>query len=270
MLVPIIVLAPACTTTAVERQREDSFFVRPSPTLIVKSDGGRISVSAGPEGVIVVHAEFQNSSKLDYQVSRDGDGIVIEAKQVDLFRSLFLLDAPSVDLSITAPKSTYLELTTLDGDVEIEGLNASGRINTSKGGIYLADFSGDIDARTIRGDIEILRYEGNATLATVNGAVRITDGVGSFNVRTQSGDITFVGELVHGSVNGMYAAIGNVSVNLAGDPSLRLLATSSGSPIQNGLPMRIDGANSTGLSGIVGNGDAELIIQALDGSISIQ
>ena len=270
VLVPIILLALACTTTAVEQQREDSFFVRPSPTLIVKSDGGRISVSPGPEGVIVVHAELQNSSKLDYQVYRDGDGIIIEAKQVDLFRSLSLLDAPSVDLSITAPMSTYLELTTLDGDVEIEGLSASGRISTSKGGIYLVDFIGDVDARTINGDIEIIRYEGNATLKTMNGAVRIIDGVGSFDVRTQKGDIAFAGELAPGSVNGMYAAIGDISVSLAGDPSLRLLATSSASPIQNSLPMRIDGASSTGLSGIVGSGDAELIIQALDGSVSIR
>ena len=68
----------------------------------------------------------------------------------------------------------------------------------------------------------------------------------------------------------MHSAVGDVSVRLAGEPSLRLIVTSSVSPILNGLPMRIDGANSTGLSGIVGNGDAELIIQAIDGSVSIR
>ncbi len=270
VLVPIVVLALACTTAAVERQREDSFFVRPSPTLIVESDGGRINVSAGPEGVIVVHAELHNSSKMDYQVSRDGGTITIEARHVDLFKSLSLLDAPSVDLSITAPRSTYLELSTLAGDVEIDGLKASGRFSTSKGGIYLADFSGDVDARTNNGNIEITRYQGSATLNTMNGSVRITDGVGSFDVHTQIGNIAFQGELVPGGVNGMHAAIGNVSVNLAGEPSLRLLVTSSVSPIQNRLPMRIDGASSSGLSGIVGTGAAELIIQALNGSVSIQ
>ena len=270
VLVPFIALALACATTAAEQQQEDSFFVRSSPTLIVKSDGGRISVSAGPEGVIVVHAALQDSSKMEYQVYRDVDGITIEAKKVDRFRSLSLLDAPSVDLLITAPMSTYLELTTLDGEVEIEGLNASAKISTSKGGIRLADFIGDVDARTIDGEIVITGYEGSATLETKNGQVRITQGVGSFEIHTQNGNIAFVGELVPGSVNGIYAAIGNVSVNLVGDPSVRLLVSSSVSPIQNGLPMRIDGANSTGMSGIVGAGDAELIIQALDGSVSIQ
>ena len=88
-LVPIIVFALACATGVVEKQREDSFFVRSSSTLIVKTDGGRINVSAGPEGVIVIHAALHGSSKVNYQVSRVGDTITIEATHVDLFKSLW-------------------------------------------------------------------------------------------------------------------------------------------------------------------------------------
>ena len=271
VLVSFIVLALACTTGAVEQQREDSFFVRPSPRLIVKSDRGRINVSAGPEGVIVVHATLHNSSKLNYRVTRDGDAITVTATQEDLFRSLSLLDTPSVDLSITAPESTLLALNVVIGDVDVEGLNAPAMIRTSEGGIHLADFNGDVDVKTVNGNIQITRYEGNATLETTSGGVSITDGVGSFDLRTGNGNIAFAGELVPGSVNGMYATIGNVIVDLAADPSLRLLATSSVSPIRNSLPLSIEGGeNSTGLSGIVGTGDAELIIRALDGSVSIQ
>ena len=76
-LAPIIVFALACATGVVEKQREDSFFVRPSSTLIVNSDGGRINVSAGPEGVVVIHAALHSSSKVNYQVSRVGDTITI-------------------------------------------------------------------------------------------------------------------------------------------------------------------------------------------------
>ena len=161
---------------------DDTFSVGPSPKLLVESDGGRVDVRAGPPGVIVVQSRIQNPDKLEYEVRRDGDTIIIVAKQHPGLRNLAKVNIPSADIIITAPSATFFDLTTRDGDVEIEGMRASGRLVTSNGGITLEHVSGDFDGGTTNGEINIDSMVGNASLETTNGTVRVQRGKGAFEL----------------------------------------------------------------------------------------
>lgn len=267
----VLALSIACASTGpLEETREDTFTVGPSPRLVVDSDYGRIDVASGPQGVVVVQSTNRMPSKLDYEVIREGDTITVLAKQQPGIRNLSLVNIPSADLTITVPSSTFVNLYTGNGDVEIEGLKASGSLKILNGRISMLDVEGHFDGTTSNGDINISTIEGNAELMTSSGGVRIENGKGEFNLETSNGEIFFQGELIQGGNNGFTTSNGGVTVQLQGEPSVRLMATTNNGIVSNSIPIRSNSPNNRSLSGIIGRGEAELIIQASNGSVTLE
>ncbi|MDA0769436.1 MAG: DUF4097 family beta strand repeat-containing protein [Chloroflexi bacterium] len=267
----LALLVGACTPSSAQGAiHDDTFSVGSSPKLLVESDGGRVDVRAGPPGVIVVQSSIQNPEKLEYEVRREGDTIIIAAKQHPGLRNLAKLNIPSADIIITAPSTTFIDLITNDGDVEISGMQASGNLVTSNGGITLEDVSGNFNGGTTNGGISIDSMIGNASLETTNGTVRVERGKGAFELATRSGTIYFQGELTPGGKNGFLTSNGNVVVKLDGDPSLRVLASATNGSAVSSLALAAGTADDKNFSGIIGLGEAELVINAANGTVTLE
>ena len=138
----IAALVLACSAFSDETEaRNDTFSVGGSPWLIVDGDNGSITINPGEESTITVVATLRNPEGIEYSASQDGDLITIEAKSDS--RGVFDFgESPGVDLEITTPPKTKLELRTSNGKIEVRGIHESGAMHTSNGDVVMDDVIG--------------------------------------------------------------------------------------------------------------------------------
>jgi DUF4097 and DUF4098 domain-containing protein YvlB len=269
-LLLLSLIMAACAPNVVQGAvQEDTFSVGRSSRLAVVSDGGNIDVIAGPPGVIVVQTSFQKADLLTYEVTNDGDTVTVTAKQLPGLRNLSKVNRPAANITITAPRDTFIDIATGKGDIAIEGMRASGKLTTSGGSISLDDAKGGFEGGAMDGDINIFSLVGKASFETLNGTVSVKQSKGAFELATSDGHIYFQGELTPGGRNGFLASNGNVVVEIAGEPSLRILASALNGEVTSSPPLTSGSQDSTSISDIIGLGEAELIIEANNGTVTL-
>ncbi len=160
-----------------------------------------------------------------------------------------------VNLDVTVPNHTGLELNTHNGAVKIA--NITGQINarTHNGSVTAESVSGSTSLRTHNGRITCSEISGEARLKTHNGSVEVVysasaEAVCNADVETHNGSIQFT------SPPGISAAID--------------ISTHNGS-INTDLPITIIGkVGKTNLKGTIGKGKGKLRLQTHNGSIRIK
>jgi hypothetical protein len=152
---------------------EESFDVGATPRLEIDSFAGNVTVRAGEANTIRVVAtkKASNRSNLDrieIDWHEQDDGLRIETSH-----SRRTASNMSVELEITAPAGSRLELDSGAGNIQVE------------------DIAGEMDVHTGAGNVDVQRAEGRVSLDT--GAGNITyDGTpqGNCRVETGAGNIT--------------------------------------------------------------------------------
>ena len=247
-------LASACGLVSDESTdvRGDSFVVGGTPNVVVTGENGRVTVNAGPDNRVDVKATLRRPEDIEYEITQKGDLITIVAK-TDEGGIFDFGDSPNAEIEITAPSNTRLNLKTSNGSVEVYGMHQSGTVRTSNGKIVLDNISGDFD------------------IATNNGGITVTRAIGSFNIETINGRIKFDGELIPGGDNKMTTSNGGVEITLQGTPSVKLDGSTSNGSIDTDHPIL---TSSTGdqhhLVGIIGKGEAALLVRTSNGSVAIK
>ena len=252
--------------------RYDTFIVGESPRLIINAENGRITVNAGDDGEIHVQTRLKNPSRVDYHVTQDGDTVRVEARKKGKTSFFgFLGMNTGVEITVTTPRDTSVELNTTNGIIELTGVENSGTLQTSNSRIVMVDVKGDFEATTSNSRIELHGAEGSATLRTSNGRIVMESVKGDFNAQTSNGSISFSGEMTPGGDNQMKTSNGSVRVKLQGTPGLKIDATTSNGSINNSLPDMVASIQEKNhLVGTVGDGEAQLAIQTSNGSVSIE
>lgn len=274
-LVVSAVFATACVNVSIDHDtlktevRQDEFTVAENPALDVRTQNGRIDVIPGTDFTIAVKATLKGPDKLEYSVSQEGDTIIVDVRRTGPSGVFNIGNSPGADIEITAPVSTAYRLVTSNGQIEINGLEASGSLDTSNGRIVARDIVGNLQAVTSNGAIEIDDYEGSARLETSNGSITVTDSKGEFDVETSNGRIEVEAELVPNGYNRMRTSNGSVTVTLLGTPSIDLDVTTSNGEIKNRYPILTTGPSRNSLRGEIGDGEAGLVIRTSNGSTTI-
>ena len=236
------------------KTRDDTFTVGASPTLVVDGYNGRIAVNPGPDNTIRVQATLRNPSRVDYQVSQDGDTVKVMARRrgkASLFG--FLGNSGGVNIVVTTPRKTDVDLNTGNGRIDLNGVEGSSTLHTSNGGIVMDSVKGDLDA------------------STSNSRIVLDNVKGDFNAETSNGSIAFKGEMIQGGNNQLRTSNGGVSVKLEGTPSLTINASTSNGRVTSKLPVLTDSAGDRHrLVGTIGDGEAELLVQSSNGSVTIE
>ncbi len=254
--------------------RDDVLTVGESPRLVVNVENGRIAVEADDDNDNEIHVEarLKNASRVDYRVTQDGDTVRVEARKkgkASLFG--FLSMNTSVEITVTTPRNTNVELTSSNGRIELTEVENSGTLQTSNGRIIMESIKGDFEATTSNSKIELHNAEGSATLRTSNGQIVMEGVKGDFDAQTSNGSISFSGEMAPGGDNQMKTSNGKVRVNLQGTPSLKIDATTSNGSITTELSnMAASIEEKNRLVGTIGDGEAQLVIQTSNGSVSIE
>jgi DUF4097 and DUF4098 domain-containing protein YvlB len=231
LLLFVVILACIPAFASETETRDDTFNLGAAPKIVVSNDNGQIDVVTGNEGTVNVKATIRRPDDVEYGVVQEGDTVRVEARASSVWG--FGTDA-GADITVTVPADTNVELRTSNGGIEVVDIQNSGKLRTSNGRISLKNVKGE------------------------------------FEVSTSNGDIDFRGEMTAGGMNRLTTSNGSMEVTLLGEPSVRLDATTSNGEIICKLPIVAMESGVNRLVGVVGGGDAVLVIKTVNGSIIVQ
>jgi DUF4097 and DUF4098 domain-containing protein YvlB len=161
---------------------EQSFDVGSAPKLTVDNFAGSVTVRAGGEGQIQVAVTKKASGRtsldqISVEMNPQDGGLLIRTTKPNLSTNV------SVQLEITAPANTQLDLHTGAGSIDAHGFTSDAQVNSGAGSLTIQDLSGSLDAHTGAGSIDVI----GAT-----GLVRLDTGAGSISYQgTPQGDCRF-------------------------------------------------------------------------------
>jgi len=259
-----LLAATGCSAGPTETQ-EDSFTVTGPVRLVVNSENGKIEVNAGPDDEVRVVAILRGVNRIDYEVSQDGNTITVDAE----ITSGWFYSA-EVDITITAPANTDVELETSNGLIELNDIEGTGTLKTSNGKIVLQNVKGDFDVTTSNGRIEVDTMEGTALFRISNGRLDLQGVTGEVDAQTSNGNIAFSGDLTAGGNNRLVTSNGNVAVELLGTPSVNLAASTSNGEVTSKLEITATTTSDEHLVGTIGDGEADLYINTSNGDVTIR
>ena len=253
-------------------RREDAFTVGPAPKIIVRGNNGDVSVTPGPDGAVRVQADIDHPELVDYHVSQDGDTVNVQVKRKKGPSKLFdfFTGEGHVDIVVTTPRITEVDVSSGNGDVELRGTRAPAKLHTANGDVSVVDVGPELDLGTVNGDVSVDGSDGSVKLRSTNGDVSVEAGKGVFDAETVNGSVTLEVEMTAGGSNRIKTVNGKIEVELTGRRSL----TVDASCVAGSISTEVAGLNASGmmgnrLTGTLGSGEAELVISTVSGSISI-
>ncbi len=221
------------------------FFTVTAPKLVVNDNvvsvhihsNGDNSNSKEANGV-TIQVEKSNSSEPDPVIDFDkGSGTITIRATEQGFNS------DSIDIDITTPRTSDVQLNDSNGSVTIEGI------------------TGNIDAHTANGSVTADNIAGQATLSAASGSVDVSDSQlsGTSSLHSNDGSISYKGSLDIHSTYTFVTDNGSVNVSLPNDAAFDLKAYSGSGSINNDF-----GSYTVG-----GGTRASLTLHTGDGSVNI-
>jgi hypothetical protein len=230
---------------------EQTFPVGDAPVVTVDNFAGEVVVRAGEDGRIRVAATKRAAREKDLddiQVrmnGRDG-GMEIITDRPSGLQNL------SVELEITAPANTQVDVRTGGGDVNVRGIEGEIEANTGGGSIEVRDASSDVRVETGGGDIEVWGASGAIEARTGGGSIEVRDALGLARLETGGGSIDYEGR-TQGSCL-FETGGGSIKLRLPADISARVELDTGGGEIDVEFP--VEGrVSKQEVSGTIGGGD---------------
>ncbi len=299
--VALLAIRPA---VAVERTVKRSFPVQAGTTVNVDTYRGGIIVEETDQAEVRLEVRIELATEDEAQASQSiealklemeaaGNDVRVRARHPRESRALFTWEEKQrIELTfrVFVPRSSNLNLATLDGGVTVGNLTGRVVAHTRAGTIFCRKIDGSIKATVDTGDIVISRCSGAAELKVQRGNIRTGTVFGRADVRSDSGDLEILSAL--GGVNATTSA-GDVTVGFqkgfAGDAKIEasggsvfvrvdplaamtLDAVTSWGKVQTAMPFAVDagGAGKSKFSGKLNGGGPAVQLHAAGGHVKIE
>lgn len=262
-------------------QQDTTVAVAPGTRLQLSSQSGEIVVRTWNRNAIQVSADLSNDERLAVEIS----GGVAEIRQ----KSRHGYDE-TVDYRLTVPTWMELELSTVEGDITVEGTQAKVNLTSVEGNVTVRGGKEFIAVHSVEGEISVDGAIGRIEANSVDGGISITNARGEVQAETVDGDITM--DDIHASNVEASTVDGNIlyrgTIDRAGryrfdshdgDITLetpQLDATLSVSTFEGefetcGYQVTLSGTGGRSTKNrfraTVGNGGAEIDLESFDGNI---
>jgi DUF4097 and DUF4098 domain-containing protein YvlB len=194
---------PSCyfgeVALAAREQVEETRPFEPGGTFRLDNVNGTVTIVAWDQENVRIGAEkaANNEKALEsIEVEIDGEGDWVEVKtRLPRSRSFFG-SGGKVDYFVQIPARATIQVETVNGKLEVEGIQGQVRASTVNGSVHIFDVSGEVESSTVNGSIEATYIEvdakGRHRFSTTNGSVTLrlpTDASGEFEARTVNGSI---------------------------------------------------------------------------------
>lgn len=226
-LLALAALLAGCTVNGTVQETEEereTFQVGASPTVIVETFNGRVSVGAGTDGSVSARVSKRGSGTSSETAKEDlanvlvefdrvADRITITARRVDQGRTM---GNSGADVEVTVPPASSVELRTFNGRVEVANVEGRIVVRTSNGAITTRG-GRNLDLDTTNGQITANNPSGRLSLRTSNGGIDIlAANEVSAVAETLNAPVTFSGSLGVGA-HSFTTSNGDIAITLPGD-----------------------------------------------------
>ncbi len=252
------------------------FAVSGQSRLIVDTFNGRIEINGSDAAEVRVEAQLRNPERVDYRAVQDGDTVRVTAEKTgdDSFWGwLPWRDGDAgANIRVSAPRETALEANSSNGSIRVDNIAGNGSLHTSNSHVTASSMNGTFSLSTSNGEITLRGADGDFRLKSSNGNITVAAARGEFELDTSNGSIRFEGDLVLGSDNRFESSNGNITAALAGEPpSVRVRASTSNGDIVLERPVTVVGSTEGDrISGVIGDGGANLVMDTSNGTITIE
>lgn len=213
---------------------ERTFDVGEAPTLTVDNVAGSLTVRSGDGNeiqiVAVKHAAMRGDlDRIQVEITPQEGALRIKTTKP---RSLI---SAWVELTITAPSGTHLDLKTGSGSVEVRGFDGGAQIVTGSGSVVVQDLSGDVALHTGSGSMTIQESAGRLKADTGSGGIEIRGMDGELEAHTGSGSVE-----VLSAAGPAKLSTGSGRVNYQGSPEGECRFTTGSGSVRLRLPASLD------------------------------
>ena len=216
---------------------ERRYTVDPGVALTLEAETGSVQVDSWTNDEVEIHIQKRIEGRredrarnafeeIEVVLSRRDNNVHIRV--VDNDESIFFRNRVTVEMNVRVPVSCTLDLTTVDGTIEIEEVMGPVTARTVDGNIEIRTAEGLVDASTTDGNVEIEEVTGSVTAHAVDGDIEIDSTRGQVMAGTTDGDIDIrntLGTVAAKSVDGdidIRHVTGDVSASTTdGDISIR-------------------------------------------------
>lgn len=222
-------------------------------TLVLRTVSGSVRVTGVDGNDVVVTARSGEDSELrKLNVERGANRLVVEPPRMG-FAVLRRSDV-SIDFDVELPHSARLELTAVNADITVRGLDGEQTYRTVSGDLRLDGVGGRVTIQTVSGDIRVergkrLEFNGMTTSGDV---VVMAETLADLRARTVSGDVRLTGKLEPGRRHSVETVSGDLNLRSTGGVTVE--------------PSRaLDIGRSARASVVVGDGSAQLVFRSMSG-----
>lgn len=252
-------------------------FETPNPVqlvLVSRSGHARVTAADTSETTVSLTAEDPDAEELiaDAVVEQHGDAVVVRLPRGR--GGLFRGRQPSVGIDVQVPAGSDLKAehesadlhTTGElhdvvarlgsGDVTIDAVSGSAKVDTGSGDIRIARCEGNLKTSSGSGDIELGVVHGRTTTRSGSGDVSVEHAVGTVSSGSGSGDI-----VIRTSENGLTAKTGSGEVHVGDVRAGKVVATTA----SGGVEVAVAQGTAVWLDLNSVSGDVRNDLDAIDG-----
>lgn len=170
-------------------QRDSSFALARNAVVDITVRTGRLVVRGGSASTGAIRGRSG-----DYQLRTTGVGVTLEASE-DMRSSRSDRSSRTASrrndatLELDLPRNVRLVISTASADVDVSGIDGDVEIRTTSGDVSLDDIGGRLTLETLSGDIRLGGRSGPARVTTMSGDITLRGVREEANVHTTSGDV---------------------------------------------------------------------------------
>jgi DUF4097 and DUF4098 domain-containing protein YvlB len=275
------VLAVVAVMTAAVQETDTTFAVAVNVRLDLTVMRGEVVIRTWERSAMRVIADHSRSARLDVSGTRSS----VRVRMRDGAGGM-----SNVDLELTVPRSTSLQINGTFLDSDIRGVEGDVSVQSVQGDIYVSGGRGRISLHSVQGDIESHGASGRIDLNSSNGDIVIAEADGEITVETLNGEIEMDGirsssvdaTTVNGEVdyrgtienNGRYSFSthnGDITLIIPPDASATFTVSTFSGEFDTDFPITLTETSSTGkrLEFTLGDGSARIALSSFGGTIQL-
>ncbi len=160
-----------------------------TPKFIIDTNAGHVHIHSDSDSTntVTVHISKSNKAEPDPIVQQDGNTVTIKAIEQNFTND-------NVDIDITTPKTSDIQLHDSNGDVDISTVTGTINANVTNGRISADHITGQASFSSTNGDVSVRdsSLSGASTLQSTDGSVEYNgtlDAQGTYKLTSVNGDV---------------------------------------------------------------------------------
>lgn len=151
--------------------------------------GGSLKITGWDREAVglTIIRDGEDWNQVELNINPDDQGLRIESRMLGRWNHYDL----DLDVSVQVPKRFSLELETMGGDIEIDGVDGHITGQTMGGGLNLSHLQGKIEMTTMGGKIRLTDSNLDGTVKTMGGQVLLQDVTGGVKGSSMGGTVTY-------------------------------------------------------------------------------